>query len=75
MLLDQVFVPKTRTQLGLPPLDLTKEDLHGASVTEEVKQELWEALGDSPIGASLGVASYVVCIFVLLRSMRSSSFL
>ena len=60
MFLDQVFVPKTRSQIGLPPLDPTKEDIYGASVTEEVKKELWEALGDSPIGASLGAAGYVV---------------
>lgn len=57
---DQVFVPKTRSQLGLPPLDPEQEDLRGSSVTEEIKQELWEALGDSPIGATLGVASYLV---------------
>ena len=60
MFLDQVFVPKTRSQLGLRALDPTKEDVYGASVTEEVKQELWEALGDSPLGASLGAATYVV---------------
>lgn len=57
---DQVFVPKTRSDLGLPPLDPTKEDLLGRSVTAEVKQELWEALGDSPIGATLGCVSYLV---------------
>ncbi|PCH40283.1 delta12-fatty acid desaturase [Wolfiporia cocos MD-104 SS10] len=57
---DQVFVPKTRSQLGLPPFDPTKEDLWGSSVTEEVKRELYEALGDSPIGAALGAASYLL---------------
>lgn len=57
---DQVFVPKTRSQLKLPPLDVTKEDPLGRSVSEEVKQELWEALGDSPIGATLGCMSYLV---------------
>jgi len=60
MLQDQVFVPKTRSQLGLPPLDPTKEDIAGASISDELKQELWEAFGDSPIGASLHCASYLI---------------
>ena len=59
---DQVFVPSTRSQLGLPPFDPTREDLLGSRVTEEVQKELWEALGDSPIGAVLGPASYLVSI-------------
>ena len=59
---DQVFVPKTRSQLGLPAFDATKEDMHGTSVTEEVKRELWEALGDSPIGATLNAAAQLVSI-------------
>jgi omega-6 fatty acid desaturase / acyl-lipid omega-6 desaturase (Delta-12 desaturase) len=58
--LDQVFVPKTRSQMGLPPLNPAREDLLGANVTDEVKQEIWEALGDSPIGATLTCASYLV---------------
>lgn len=58
---DQVFVPHTRSDLGLPPLDPSKEDLLGSRVTEEVMKELWEALGDSPIGAVLGSATYLVC--------------
>jgi len=57
---DQVFVPKTRSQLGLPAFDPTKEDILGSSVAEEVKKELLEALGDSPIGATLGAATYLV---------------
>jgi omega-6 fatty acid desaturase (delta-12 desaturase) len=57
---DQVFVPKTRTELHLPALDPAKEDPVGRSVANEVKQELWEALGDSPIGATLGAMSYLV---------------
>lgn len=57
---DQVFVPHTRSDLGLPPLDPSKEDLLGSRVTEEVMKELWEALGDSPIGAVFGSASYLV---------------
>jgi len=57
---DQVFVPKTRSQLGLPPFDPTKEDIWGASVSAEVKRELWEALGDSPLAAMLGATGYLV---------------
>ena len=45
-----------------PAFDATKEDMHGTSVTEEVKRELWEALGDSPIGASLNAAAQLVSI-------------
>ncbi|PCH40286.1 delta12-fatty acid desaturase [Wolfiporia cocos MD-104 SS10] len=56
---DQVFVPKTRSQLGLPAFDASKETIGGASVTEELKQQLWEACGDSPIGAGLAVAKYL----------------
>lgn len=57
---DQVFVPHTRSDLGLPPLDPAREDILGSRVTAEVKKELWEALGDSPIGAVLGSASYLL---------------
>ncbi|OBZ71119.1 Delta(12) fatty acid desaturase [Grifola frondosa] len=56
---DEVFVPKTRSQLGLPAFDPTKEDLRGSRVSEEVQNELWDALGDSPIGATYGVFSYL----------------
>ena len=61
---DQVFVPSTRSSMGLPPFDPAREDLLGSRVTEEVKKELWEALGDSPIGAILGPASYLVSKYV-----------
>jgi omega-6 fatty acid desaturase (delta-12 desaturase) len=72
---DQVFVPKTRSELGLPPFDPTKEDIYGGSVTEEVKKELWEALGDSPIGASLAAASYLVGIaFVVMNRFYNHEF-
>lgn len=57
---DQVFVPPTRSELGLPPFDPAREDILGSRVTAEVRKELWEALGDSPIGAVLGSASYLV---------------
>lgn len=58
---DQVFVPRTRSQVGLPAFNPEKEDLYGASVSDEIKKEFVEALGDSPIGAALGAASYLVC--------------
>ena len=57
---DQVFVPKTRKELGLPAFDPASEDLYGSSITEKVKAELWDALGDSPIGAVIGAAGYVL---------------
>ncbi|KAJ6583894.1 fatty acid desaturase-domain-containing protein [Mycena vulgaris] len=57
---DQVWVPPTRTQAGLKPFDPKREDRLGARASEEVKKELWEALGDSPIGASYGVAMYLL---------------
>ncbi|KAI9063527.1 hypothetical protein FKP32DRAFT_1611689 [Trametes sanguinea] len=57
---DEVFVPRTRSELGLPPLDPAKEDLGGASVSEEVMKELWEAIGDSPISAAYYSFVYLV---------------
>ncbi|KAJ7490570.1 fatty acid desaturase-domain-containing protein [Mycena latifolia] len=57
---DQVWVPSTRTQRGLKPFDPKREDRLGARASEEVKKELWDALGDSPIGASWGVAMYLL---------------
>jgi omega-6 fatty acid desaturase (delta-12 desaturase) len=59
---DQVFVPPTRSDLGLPAFDPAKEDRLGSRVSAEVKKELWDALGDSPIGAAFGAASYLVRI-------------
>ena len=58
---DQVFVPKTRSQVKLPTFDPTKEDIWGASISNEVMRELYDALGDSPIGALFGAGSYLVC--------------
>ncbi|KAI0304510.1 fatty acid desaturase-domain-containing protein [Multifurca ochricompacta] len=57
---DQVFVPRTRSQLGLPPLKPDGENLLGSSVREEVIRELHEALGDSPIGALFSAGSYLL---------------
>ncbi|OSD07329.1 hypothetical protein PYCCODRAFT_1430581 [Trametes coccinea BRFM310] len=57
---DQVFVPKTRSELGLRPFDPAQENLAGSSVTEEVMRELYDALGDSPIGAIYGSLRYLI---------------
>nr|ACJ26016.1 delta-12 desaturase [Phanerodontia chrysosporium]ACL13289.1 oleoyl phosphatidylcholine desaturase [Phanerodontia chrysosporium] len=57
---DQVFVPKTRSQRGLPEFNPEGENLEGSSVTQEVMKELWEAIGDSPLAAALGAASYLL---------------
>ncbi|KAF8558310.1 hypothetical protein OG21DRAFT_1595455 [Imleria badia] len=57
---DQVFVPKTRSQLRLPTFDSTQENIFGSSVSDKVKAELWDAVGDSPIGATLGAAGYLL---------------
>ena len=57
---DQVHVPKTRSQRGLPPFNPEKEDLAGASISDDVSKELWEALGDSPIGAVFQSLGYLV---------------
>ncbi|KAF7327851.1 Oleoyl phosphatidylcholine desaturase [Mycena kentingensis (nom. inval.)] len=57
---DQVWVPKTRSQVGLAPLDPKREDRLGARASLEVQKELVEALGDSPIMAAWGVAMYLI---------------
>lgn len=64
---DQVFVPPTRSELGLPPLDPAKEDLLGSAVSDEIKKEFWDALGDSPIGASFGVFTYFVSAYIVSK--------
>ncbi len=57
---DQVYVPPTRSQVGLPPLNPDGENLLGTSIKTEVLKELQEAIGDSPIGALIGAGSYLV---------------
>jgi omega-6 fatty acid desaturase (delta-12 desaturase) len=57
---DQVFVPRTRSQRGLPPLNPDGENFLGTSINQEVMKELYEAIGDSPIGALFGAGSYLV---------------
>ena len=63
MTLEQVYVPRTRSQRGLPPLNPEGETLSGASIRQEVLNELYEAVGDSPIGAVLGAGSYLVRVY------------
>jgi omega-6 fatty acid desaturase (delta-12 desaturase) len=46
--------------MNIPEFDATKEDLLGGSVTEGVKKEFAEAMGDSPIGTFLGALKYLV---------------
>jgi omega-6 fatty acid desaturase (delta-12 desaturase) len=46
---DQVFVPKTRSERGLPARNPEKENLEGSKVSIDVQEELWEALGDAPL--------------------------
>lgn len=65
---DQVFVPPTRSQVGLPLLNVAKEDRLGSRVSEEVKREFKEALGDSPIGAMIGSATYLVSSRLVSRT-------
>jgi omega-6 fatty acid desaturase / acyl-lipid omega-6 desaturase (Delta-12 desaturase) len=60
MNLDQVFVPKTRSERGLPPLDNAKDDQLGLNVSTEVMDEMWEALGDSPLSAAFWGACQLV---------------
>ena len=40
--------------------DSGRENFWGAIVTEEVKKEMWDALGDSPVGAMITCACYLV---------------
>ncbi|KAL1744096.1 fatty acid desaturase-domain-containing protein [Schizophyllum fasciatum] len=61
---EQVYVPRTRAELGLPPLGAAvgkdedeldgvelRDERLGARVRAAVSAELWDAIGDSPIGA------------------------
>lgn len=57
---DEAYVPRTRSERGLPRID-------------EVQGELWDALGESPGGAALGVFALLVCpllfyMFVLMSA-------
>jgi len=55
-----VFVPSTRSQLGLPKLDPSKEDQYGSSVASEAQSELFEAIGDSPLVSMIKTSGYLL---------------
>jgi len=58
---DQVFVPKTRSQIpNLPSFDAEKEDALGASIPNKIMNELRDALGESPMGSMFDAATYLV---------------
>jgi omega-6 fatty acid desaturase (delta-12 desaturase) len=57
---DQVFVPRTRSERGLPEFNPDEENLAGSKVSAKVMEELKDALGDSPIGAMLMGFQYLV---------------
>ena len=71
---EQVYVARTRAELGLRPLGAPigdEEPLDGVALREEtlgsrvraaISKELWEAVGDSPIGAVfMPMFGYLVC--------------
>ena len=61
--LEQVYVPRTRSEVGLKPFDPNgEEDLNGSRVTDEVKEEFWEAVGESPLATAFKVVSYLVSV-------------
>jgi omega-6 fatty acid desaturase / acyl-lipid omega-6 desaturase (Delta-12 desaturase) len=62
MTLNQVFVPRTRSQRGLPPPNPEGEDTLGTtgSISNEVLKELRDALDNSHIGAAVSVSGYLV---------------
>lgn len=64
---DQAYVPRDRAHFNLPEVEQTQEKLWGSSVSEGVKRELVEALGDSPIGTFLGTLKYLVSSQQCLR--------
>ncbi|KAJ6484376.1 fatty acid desaturase-domain-containing protein [Mycena vitilis] len=57
---DQVFVPWTRSQVGLPPLDHARgDDILGGNVPAAVQNEIWEAIGDTPMAAFIKCTAYL----------------
>ncbi|THG95379.1 hypothetical protein EW026_g6263 [Hermanssonia centrifuga] len=57
---DQVYVPKTRSELKMPAFDSNNETLEGSTVSQKVMKELWEAVGDSPIVNAIGCVQYLL---------------
>jgi omega-6 fatty acid desaturase (delta-12 desaturase) len=72
MLQDQVFVPKTRSQLGLPAFNPAGEELSGSQVKQEVARELQEALQDSPIYAAVHSMGYLLLGWPLYITKNAS---
>jgi omega-6 fatty acid desaturase (delta-12 desaturase) len=69
---DQVFVPATRSELGLPKFDPNGEDQLGTSVSTKVQKELLEAIGDSPIVAAITAAGYLLVGWPLYLTLNAS---
>jgi len=46
---DQVFVPWTRTEWGLPALDENREDLEGRWIAESMRKEMRDAFEETPL--------------------------
>ncbi|KAF5331342.1 hypothetical protein D9611_011797 [Ephemerocybe angulata] len=57
---EQAYVPHTRSELNLPPLKQGQEDLLGSRVSDVVRRELYDALGDSPLGAITTTIFYLL---------------
>jgi hypothetical protein len=57
---DQVFTPKTRSDIGLPAFNSEEENVEGSTVSARVMHELADALGDSPIVAAWTSFQYLV---------------
>ncbi|KAF8335717.1 oleoyl phosphatidylcholine delta-12/delta-14 desaturase [Cantharellus anzutake] len=71
---DQVFVPKTRSNhpYGVPKFNKEGEDLQGSHVSIGVQNQLWEALGDSPISAVLWSTAQLSLGWPLYLTINSS---
>jgi omega-6 fatty acid desaturase (delta-12 desaturase) len=71
---DQVFVPKTRSNhpYKVPAFNAEGEDLAGSTVTRKVQAELFEALGDSPLSATLWSTAQLLLGWPLYISINSS---
>jgi omega-6 fatty acid desaturase (delta-12 desaturase) len=68
---DEVFVPKTRKELGYPEIKEEGEVL-GINVSEFRQQELREALAESPIGVLWGLFLHQVFGWPLYLFLNSS---
>jgi omega-6 fatty acid desaturase (delta-12 desaturase) len=71
---DQVFVPKTRSThpYNIPKFDSENENIEGSRVSNKVQKELFDALGDSPISATLWSTAQLVLGWPLYLTLNSS---